>query len=421
LALVEGCKHTLEITVPAEEVEAETGLAVDKVRQRAKLPGFRPGKAPASIIRKQFAGDIRKQVLENLIPKYLHKQFEADDLKVVSQPDISDVHFEAGAPLRFKAEFEVAPDIELLDYKGLTAPYHDPEITDEDINKRIEELRHQKAEFVNEDPRPVQDGDFAVLSLESLGGVDGPPVKQEEMTLEVGGGDTLEGFTENLRGMHPGEEKEFEVAYPEDYGQVKLAGKTVRFRAHVKGIRRKELPELNDDFAQDLGDYRTLDELREAVRKSLFAQRQLEAQQEAKSKLVEKLVDMHDFPVPEAFVDRQIQNHLEQRVRALTDQGVDPKSLKLDWKKFKEAQRDKALREVKASLLLARISEREAINATRDEVDKEVERIARQQREPFAAVRLRLEKDGTLGRIASHIQTEKTLDFLFEHAGKTEE
>jgi trigger factor len=420
LALVEGCKHTLEITVPAEEVEAETGLAVDKVRQRAKLPGFRPGKAPASIIRKQFASDIRKQVLESLIPKYLHKQFEADDLKVVSQPDITDVHLEPGEALRFKAEFEVAPDIELQDYKGLTTPYHDPEITEEDINKRIEELRQQKAEFVNEDPRPVQDGDFAVLSLESLGGVDGPPVKQEEMTLEVGGGDTLEGFTENLRGMHPGEEKEFEVIYPEDYGQAKLAGKTVRFRAHVKGIRRKELPELNDDFAQDLGDYRTLDELREAVRKSLFAQRQFEAQQEAKNKLVEKLVDMHEFPVPEAFVDRQIQNRVEQRLRALADQGLDPKSLNLDWKKLRESQRDKALREVKASLLLSRISEREAINATRDEVDKEVERLARQQREPFAAVRLRLEKDGTMGRIASHIQTEKTLDFLFEHAGKTE-
>jgi trigger factor len=420
LALVEGCKHALEITVPADEVEVETGLAVAKVQQRAKLPGFRPGKAPASIIRKQFAGDIRKQVLESLIPKYLHKQFEAEDLKVVGQPDITDVHFEAGAPLRFKAEFEVAPDIELQDYKGLTAPYHDPEITEEDIHKRVEELRHQKAEFVNEDPRPVQNGDFAVLSLESLGGVDGPPIKQEEMTLEVGGGDTLEGFTENLRGMHPGEEKEFEVAYPEDYGQAKLAGKTVRFRAHVKGIRRKELPELNDDFAQDLGDYRTLDELREAVRKSLFAQRQFEAQQEAKNKLVEKLVDMHDFPVPEAFVDRQIQNRVEQRVRALAEQGLDPKSLKLDWNKLKETQRDKALREVKASMLLSRISEREAINATRDEVDKEVERIARQQREPFAAVRLRFEKDGTLGRIVSHIQTEKTLDFLFEHAGKTE-
>ena len=404
--------------MPVEEVEAETGRAVTKVQQRAKLPGFRPGKAPVSIIRQQFAGEIRKQVLESLIPKYLHNRFEAEDLKVVGQPDITDVHLEAGEPLRFTADFEVVPQVELLDYKGLTVKYHDPEVTDEDVDKRIEELRHSKAEFVNEDPRPLADGDFAVLSLESLSAVEGPPVKNEEMTLEVGGGDTLEDFSEHLRGMNPGEEKEFDVSYPEDYGQPKLAGKTVRFRAQVKGVRRKELPEVNDEFAQDLGDYRTVDELREAVRKSLFGQRQFEAQLEAKNQLVDKLVDMHDFPVPETFVDQQIRNRTG---RALAERGVDPKSLKLDWKKLKENQQDKALHEVKASMLLSRIAEREAIVPTRDEVDKEVERIARQQREPFAAVRLRFEKDGTLGRIASHIQTEKTLCFLFEHAGKTEE
>lgn len=421
MALVEGCKHSLEITVPVDEVEAETGRAVTKVQQRAKLPGFRPGKAPASIIRQHFAGDIRRQVLETIIPKYLQNRFEAEDLKVVGQPDITEVHFEAGEPLRFKAEFEVVPQVELQDYKGLSVPYHDPQISDEDVAKRIEELRHQKAEFINEDPRPLQDGDFAVLSLESLGGVEGPPVKQDEMTLEIGGSDTLENFSDNLRGMSPGEEKDFDVTYPEDYGQPKLAGKTVRFHVQVKGIRRKELPEINDEFAQDLGDYRTVDELKDAVRKSLFAQQQFEAQQEAKNKLVDKLVDMHDFPVPETFVDRQIQNRVEQRVRALADQGLDPKTLNLDWKKVKDSQRDKALREVKASMLLQRISEREAISATRDEVDREVDRLARSQREPFAALRLRFEKDGTLGRIASHIQTEKTLNFLFEHAGKTEE
>jgi trigger factor len=421
LALVEGCKHSLEITVPLDEVEAETTRAVTKVQQRAKLPGFRPGKAPASIIRQHFAGDIRQQVLESIIPKHLQNRLEAEDLKVVGQPDVTEVHFEPGEPLRFTAEFEVVPQVELQDYKGLTVPYHDPEVGDDDVAKRIEELRDQKAEFVNEDPRPVQDGDFAVLSLESLSGVDGPAVKQDEMTLQVGGGDTLEDFSENLRGMSPGEEKEFEVHYPEDYGQAKLAGKTVRFRVHVKGIRRKELPEINDEFAKDLGDYLSVDELREAVRKSLFAQNQYQAQQEAKNKLVDKLVDMHDFPVPETFVDRQIKSRVEQRVRLLAEQGLDPKSLNLDWKKVKESQQVQALREVKASMLLQRISEREAIGATRDEVDREVERLARQQREPFAALRLRFEKDGTLGRIASHIQTEKTLSFLFEHAGKTEE
>jgi len=209
--------------------------------------------------------------------------------------------------------------------------------------------------------------------------------------------------------------------YPEDYGQPKLAGKTIRFRAQVKGVRRKELPDVNDEFAQDLGDFRTLDELRESVRKNLFSQRQYEAQQDAKNKLVEKLVDLHDFPVPETFVEQQIKNRMEQRMRMLAEQGMDISKVQLDWKKVKDTHQEKAWREVKASMILSRIAEREAIAPTRDEVDREVEQIARQQHEPFAAVRVRFEKDGTLNRIASHIQTDKTLNFLFEHAGKTEE
>ncbi len=217
----------------------------------------------------------------------------------------------------------------------------------------------------------------------------------------------------------PGDEREFDIVYPQDYGSARLAGKTVKFHATLKGIRRKELPELNDEFAQDLGDYRTVDELRDMVKKSIFAQRQAEAQQEAKNQLMEKLVDSHDFPVPEAFVDRQIRSRVEQSLRAIAGEGIDPANIKLDWDKVKETQRDKALREVKASMLLVRISERESIHATRDEVDKEVEKVARQQREPVGAVQMRFEKDGTLNRIASHIQTEKTLNFLFEHARKT--
>jgi trigger factor len=263
------------------------------------------------------------------------------------------------------------------------------------------------------------DGDFAVASLETISGVVGEPFKQEEMVLEIGGADTFDAFTENLRGLSPSDEKEFEVAYPENYGAPRLAGKTVKFHATVRGLRKKELPELNDEFAQDLGDYRTIDELRDAVRKSILAQRQFEAQQAAKDKLVDALVDSHDFPVPEIFVDRQIRTRVEQSLRAMSQDGVDLKSLKLDWAKVKETQRDKAVREVKASLLLERIAEREANPVTRDEVDKEVERLARMQREPVAALRIKFEKDGTLGRIAHHLQTEKTLNFLFEQARKT--
>jgi len=421
LALVEGCKHSLEISIPVPDVESELGRVTADVQKRAKLPGFRPGKAPTSIIRKQFAGDIRQQVLENLIPTFLQKQFEAENLNVVGTPDIKDVHFHDGEPLRFKAEFEVVPEIELGDYRGVEVPYAEPQVSEEDIDKRIEELREQKAQYVNVDPRPVEEGDHAVVALESLSGVDGDPVKTDEMVLEIGGADTFPAFTENLRGVNPGEEREFDVVYPEDYGAKKLAGKTVKFHATLKGIRRKELPEVNDEFAQDLGDYRDVGELREAIRKSIFSQREFETQQEAKTKIVDKLVDAHDFPIPEVFVERQVKNRMEQTLRAMAGEGVDPRSIKLDWKKVMETQREKALREVKASMLLSKVSEREAINATRDEVDREVERAARQQKEPVAALRMKFEKDGTLGRIASHIQTEKTLTFLFEQARKTAE
>jgi len=416
LPLVEGCKHEVEISIPIDEVENETTRVAEDVRKRAKLPGFRPGKVPQSLIRKQFAGDIRQKVLEALIPKYLQKQFETDNLNVVGTPDITDVHFHEGEPLRFKAEFEVVPQIELGEYREIEVPYHDPEITDDDVNKRVEEIREQKAEFVNIDPRPLEDGDFAVVALRSVVGVEGEPVKQDEMVLEIGGADTVEAFTENLRGLSPGDEKEFDVQYPEDYSSTRVAGKTVRFHATVKGVRRKELPDLNDEFAQDLGDYRTVDELREAVRKAMFAQRQRDAQDEAKNRIVEKLVDSHDFPVPETYIERQIRNRVAQAAAA---GGVDPSKLKLDWDKVKETQREKAVREVKASLLLSRIAERESIHATRDEVDREVERISRQQREPVAALHMKFEKDGTLGRIASQIQTDKALNFLFEHARKT--
>jgi trigger factor len=421
LALVEGCKHSLEISIPVDQVESETGRVVDDIQKRARLQGFRPGKAPANLIRKQFAGDIRQKVLENLIPVHLQKQLDAENLSVVGTPDISDVHFHDFAPLTFKATFEVFPEVVLGEYTNVEVPYQDPEVTDEDIAKRIDEIREQKAQYINIDPRPVVDGDFAVVSLESLAGVEGEPVKTDEMVLEIGAKDTFEAFTENLRGLTPGDEKDFEVVYPEDYGSDKLAGKTVKFHALLKGLRRKELPELDDEFAQELGDYRTVAELNEAIRKAIFSQRQFEAQQEAKNQIIDKLVDAHDFPVPEAFVERQIKTRVEQRLRAMAEQGMDPRKLQLDWDKVKESQRDKAIREVKASLLLGKVSERESIHATRDEVDSEVEKVARQQRKPVAAVHMDFEKDGTLGRIASHIQTDKTLNFLFERARKTAE
>ena len=268
--LVEGCKHEIEVTVPVDEIARETDRVVADIQQKAKLPGFRPGKAPASLIRTKFSKQVRDDVLENLLPKYFRQKVEEEHLEVVGRPNVKDVHFHEGEPLRFKAEFEVAPEIELKDYRGVTVHYTEPQVSDEDIAKRLDEIREQKSQFVNVEPRPVVDGDYAVVTLDSLSGVD-QAIHQDEVVLHVGDPDTMAGFSDALRGMSPEEEKEFEVVYPEDFGQEKLAGKTVRFRAKLTTIRTKELPELNDEFAQDLGDYPALGDLREAVRKAIFS------------------------------------------------------------------------------------------------------------------------------------------------------
>ena len=419
MALVSGCKHELEITIPADAVEAETAKVTKSFQDRVRLPGFRPGKAPASLVRRNFESDIRQKVLEHLVPRFFDARAKEEHLRVVGTPNVSEVHFHDGEPLRFKAEFEVFPEFDLAGYKGVSVPYRQPEVTDDDVTKRIDELRQSKATYVNEEPRPLADGDYAVVSLESTAGAE-TPIKSDEVVVLLSGPETLKDFTENLRGASPGDAKEFDVTYPEDYGQEKLAGKTIRFQVGVKGLRRRELPEINDDFAQDLGDFRNMDELKEALRKSIFQQRETDAQREAKDKLVDSLVDANDFPVPENFVERQIETRVENRLRGLVGQGFDPGKLNLDWAKIKETQRDMAVREVKASLILSKVAEREAISVTNDEVDKEVQRIAAQSREPIATTRKRLTDDGTMDRIASHIQTEKTMNFLFENATKTE-
>jgi trigger factor len=415
--LVEGCKHALDISVPVAEVEQETERAAVAIQGKARLPGFRPGKAPLSIVKTRFAGDIRQEVLDALVPRFLQAAVEKENLQLVGRPGISDVHFHAGEPLRFKAEFEVAPTFELGEYRGVTITYDEPEVTEADVDARVEQIRDQKAQYVNEEPRALADGDYAVVSLESLEGVE-EKVSQDELMLKIGDEATKKEFSESLRGASPDDIREFEVTYPEDYDRPNLAGKTVKFRALVKAVRRKELPDLNDEFAKDLGDFKTLEELRETIRKSIQQEREHRAQEEAKSQLIDKLVDSHEFPVPDAYIDRQIQINVENQLRSLAAQGVDPKQIKLDWAKVRETQKDRAVRDVKASLILDKIGEREAIGPTQEEIDREVQRIARQQREAAAVTRAKLQKEGGIARIAGHIRTDKTLSFLFEHARK---
>jgi trigger factor len=411
------CKRSLEIEIPVEEVETAQDRVTQSLKQRVRLPGFRPGKAPVSLIKSRFESEIRSEVIESLVPAAFRKQVDKEELKVVGTPDISDLHFEAGEPIRFKAEFEVAPEVEVGEYRGLPVKYAEPTVSEEEVDQRLESMRESKADYVNVDPRPIETGDHVLAHLRSVSGLD-EPVDQDSLQIEVGGADTLQALTDHLIGAQPDETKEFDITYPEDYGSEKLAGKTVQFQLTPKVIRRKELPVLDDEFARDLGDYQTLTELRDAVHKTIFREKQAAAQHAAKEELIDRLVESHDFPIPEAYVDYQIENQTRARLREITGQDVDLSKLNLNWKDIKEKQRDKAVRSVKAALLLDRIAERESIHATNDEVDHELQHIARHEREPVPAVRNRLEKQGALGRIADNIRTEKTLNFLLEQAKK---
>ena len=416
MATAVDCKRSLEIEIPLEEVERARERVTNSIKQRVRLPGFRPGKAPVSMIQSRFEGEIRHEVLELLLPQAFRDRVQKEELKVVGQPDISDLKFEPGQPIRFKAEFEIAPEIELQNYRDLPVKYEEPSVTDEEITQRLEAMRESKAEYPNQDPRAIEDGDYVLVHLKSLAGL-AEPIDQD-VQIQVGGKETLPMFNDVLTGMQPDQTRQADITYPDDYGQERLAGKTISFELTPKFIRKKELPALDDEFARDLGDYQTLDELKEAVRKTIFHEKQYFAQQAAKEELIDRLVEGNDFAVPDAYTDKQIENQVRMQLRDLAGRGVDPNTIKLDWEKVKENQRDKAVRNVKASLLLEKISEREGIHATKDEVDREVQRLSRQEREAVPVVRARLEKEGALGRIADHIRTEKTLQFLFEQARK---
>ena len=410
------CKRSVEIEIPLDEVEQTRQRVTSSLKQRVRLPGFRPGKAPANLIQTRFDSEIRNEVLEVLLPQAFRDRVKQDNLQVVGTPDISDLQFEAGQPIRFKAEFEVAPEFELGEYRGLPVKYEEPSVSDDELNQRLESMRESKAEYPNLDPRPIESKDYVLVHLRSLAGL-AEPIEQD-VQIQVGGEDTLAPFNEALTGASPEAVIEVDVTYPEDYGQESLAGKTVKFELTPKFIRSREVPVLDDEFARDLGDYQTLDELKESIRKSIFHEKQYAAQQAAKELLIDRLVETHGFPIPEAYIDRQIENQVRTQLRQIAGQGIDPNTLQLDWSKIKETQRDQSTRNVRASLLLEKIAEIENIQASKEEVDNEVQRIARKEREALPVARARLEKDGTLGRIAGAIQTEKTLQFLFDQSTK---
>jgi trigger factor len=418
------CLREIQVEIPADVVTRETDSLVQKYQKLARVPGFRRGKVPATLVRQRYAEELKNDVVENLIPKYLQQETEKQGLKPVSAPRISDWHIAEGEPLRFKATFEVLPSIEVSGYKDLCPEPKSFSVSDEEVEAALNNLREQQATYTVVENRPLQDGDYAQVAFTGVpkrpgesGEDKGKPVKVEDVLIEIGGANTVPGFTENLRGAQAGEERSFEVNYPEDFADSRLAGTAFTYTVTVKGIKQKHLPELNDNLAREVGDLDNLEALKQRVRESLLAGKEHEAEQEAKEKIIDQLVERHEFPVPEALVERQVQLRLERGLRALSAQGMRTEDLKkMDFARLRAGQRESALKEVKVSLILDRIAELEKIEASDEEVNQEVEALAHQARQPVEEVRTRLTRDGALDRIRNRLRSEKTLDYLFRRS-----
>jgi trigger factor len=414
----ESTKREIAVEVPAAEVARETETLIQKYQKVARLPGFRKGHVPASIIRQRFAEDIKTDVVESLVPRYFRQEAEKQGLIPVSQPRVTDLHIHDGEPLRFKASFEVLPEIKAEGYKELRADKPVIEVTDEEVEQELNHLQEQHATFEAIEGRPLTEGDFAQVALDGRPKEgEGQPVHMDDVLVEIGGKNTMPEFTEHLRGASTGDEKTFEMRYPEDSSDKRLAGKTLDYTVKVLSLKHKNLPELNDAFAKELGDFIGIEDVKKRVRENMEAEKKHTAEHEAKEKLVAELVKRNDFEVPEAMVDRQIDLRLERGLRALASQGMRAEDMKkMDLNRLRAGQRDQALQEVKASLLLDRIADLEKVEVSDEEIDHEIEALATQTKQTSEAVRARLTRDGALDRIRNRIRNEKTLEFLYHQS-----
>ena len=419
-------KREIQIEIPAEEVTRQTESLIQKYQKLARLPGFRRGHVPASIIRQRFTEDIKSEVVEALVPRYFRSEAEKLGLKPVSQPRVTDLHIHEGQPLRFKASFEIMPELKVEGYKELRAEKPQVSVTDEEVENALNDLREQHATFASVEGRALADGDFAQVSFHgkpkeaepaSIPDMGTKTVHMDDVLVEIGGKNTMPEFTENLRGASAGEERTFEVRYPEDAPDKRLAGKTFTYTVKVNSIKQKNLPELSEAFAKQLGEFDNLEEVRKRIREGLEAERTHAAEHAAKEKLVEELLKRHEFEVPEALVERQIDIRLGRGLRALTAQGMRPEDMKkMDLARLRAGQREQALNEVKASLLLEKIADEEKIEVSKEELDQEIEALAKQSKQTSEAIRARLTRDGALDRIRSRIRSEKTLNFLYQQS-----
>ena len=413
-----GCTRELVLDVPADEVSKAFRSVTRNYQKYAKLPGFRPGKVPEAVVRRRFANEIRKEVIDGLLPERFSNGVRELGIRPVGQPQVTELTIDEGQPLHVKAVFEYLPEFSIDGYEQVVVDKPSVAVTDEEFAHELTHLRDSRAvvEPVEED-RAIVDGDWAEISYHGIvtDDADAAPINGEDSLVEVGGKDTVEAFTQVLRGAKPGQELKAEVIYPADYPEAKLQGKTVAYDVTVKAIKKRTLPELSDEFAKELGNYESLDDLQSRIREHMAGRKRRSVEAETKDRLFASLVQKFQFPVPESLVQDQIDARLERGLRALAAQGMNPEQMrKLDFSRLRGAQRDSAVAEVKAHLLMDKIADKEGVTVSDEELEKELQLAALQSREPYETLRQRLTDDGGLARIREQLKREKTASLLYE-------
>ena len=412
-------KKSFEIEIPEDVVSEEIDKIAKSFKRQAKVPGFRPGRAPLSVVKNRYRDDIMSEMYQHLLPHYFSDAVQEKDLNVVDSPEFEEVNYEKDAPLKFKAVFEVYPALDITNHTDIPVEEVSKEVGEEEVDDTLKRMVEERAEMTPvEDDRKIAEGDFVEISFKGAmeGEEDDDSLSAEKALCEIGGETTIKEFTENLTGAKAGDDVTFGVKYRDDHPEPKLAGKSAEYTVHVDSIKEKKLPELDDEFAQSLGDYAKMADLREEVRKNLEEHKQTHADEQMRDSLLRWLEENNEFEVPETLVEHQVQVRLQRLMRDLSRQGINPQQMDLDWGKVRSEQYDQAVRDVRGSLILDHLSDQENVDASEEDIDGEIESMAAQMQQTTHSVREALNGNNGIERIKGQIRNTKILKILQERA-----
>jgi trigger factor len=412
---VNDTRKNVRVEIPIDIVNAEIERVARDYSRKAKVPGFRPGKTPPRVIKQRFKEQILHDVAHDLIPRAVDDALRERGVEPVDSPDVRDVMIEEGQPLTFTASFDTVPAFEPGDYSTLALQRPSTQIEDTAVAEALERLRQRAARYEPVEGRGIDHNDSAVVDLDRLE-ANGATDTHKGVTVEIGASANPPGFDEALLGLEAGATKTFTLHYPADYAVAEMANTDVTYTVTVQSLRKRVVPELDDELAKDLGEFEHLEALRARVRADLEHEARHAAENEVRGELMKQLAARVPFELPASLVEREIDRRLEDFVRRLMEQQVDPRQAGIDWNAFRESQREPAREGVAGALVLDEVARREALDVTAEEVDAEIGRYAERTGRTAAAVRAGLEKEGGLSRIYAGLRREKSIDFLLARA-----